>query len=179
VDPDFQQRRIVTTHCAIRSGDDAPPGFYVKSRLVETSVDGESWQEVASEQANRQLKGKLLTGAFEVVGGGECCLIRLVNIGRDQGGSDHIVISVCEIFWSLFEEIINCSDVVIRFCFRRREGRAETLVTRTLLPSPMRSHLGEYGNLRGLDSPLLHPQTPAFAWFLQCNRYSWYRVGKK
>jgi hypothetical protein len=47
-------------------------------------------------------------------------LIRLVNIG-----SDYIVISVWEIFGSLFEEIINSSDVVVHFCFppARRTGR--------------------------------------------------------
>jgi hypothetical protein len=121
VSPDFQQRRIVPTHCAIRSSGDAPASSHVESRLVGTSVDGENWQEVAREEANRQLKDKLLTGTFEVAGGVECCLIRLVNIG-----SDYIVISVWEIFGSLFEEITNSSDVVVHLCFppARRTGRS-------------------------------------------------------
>jgi hypothetical protein len=70
VDRDFQQRRIVSMHGAIRSSGDAPAGSHVKSRPVETFMDGENWQEVAREEANRQLKGKLLTGTFEVAGGG-------------------------------------------------------------------------------------------------------------
>jgi hypothetical protein len=53
VDPNFQQRRIVPMHCAIRQSSDAPAGSHVKSRLVETFVDGENWQEVAREEANR------------------------------------------------------------------------------------------------------------------------------
>jgi hypothetical protein len=72
------------------------------------SVDGENWQEVAREEANRQLKGKLLTGTCEVAGGGDCRSIRLVNIGID-----HIGISVWEIFGSLFNEIVDSSDVVL------------------------------------------------------------------
>jgi hypothetical protein len=76
---DFQQRRIVPTHCTIRSRGDAPAGFHVKIWLVEMSVDGENWQEVAREEANRQRKGKLLTGTFKVAGSGECCFIWLVN----------------------------------------------------------------------------------------------------
>jgi hypothetical protein len=109
---DFQQKRIVPTHCVIRSHGDAPAGSHVKIWLVETSVDGENWQEVAREEANRQLKGKLLTDTFKVVGSGECCFIRLVNIGID-----HMVTSVCEIFGSLFEEITDSSDIVFLFCF--------------------------------------------------------------
>jgi hypothetical protein len=69
VDPDFQQRRSMPMHCTICSSGDAPAGSHVKSRPVETFVDGENWQEVAHEEANRQLKGKLLTGIFEVAGG--------------------------------------------------------------------------------------------------------------
>jgi hypothetical protein len=70
VDSNFQQRRIVPMHCAIRSSGDAPAGSHVKSRPVETFVDGENWKEVAREEANRQLKGKLVTGTFEVAGSG-------------------------------------------------------------------------------------------------------------
>jgi hypothetical protein len=164
---DFQQRRIVPTHCAIRSHGDVPAGSHVKIWLVETSADGGFWQEVAREEANRQLKGKLLTGTFKVAGSGECCFIHLMNIG-----SDHMVTSVCEIFGRLFEEITDSSDVVFRFCFSPARRAAESLVAQAPLPSSMCIRFGECGNLCGLDGPLLPSQTSAFAWFLQCHRYS-------
>jgi hypothetical protein len=70
VDPDFQQRRIVPMHYAIRSSGDVSVGSHVKSWPVETFMDWENWQEVAREDVNRQLKGKLLTDTFEVAGSG-------------------------------------------------------------------------------------------------------------
>jgi hypothetical protein len=42
VDPDFQQRRIVPMHCAIHSSGGAPAGSHIKSRPVETFMDGEN-----------------------------------------------------------------------------------------------------------------------------------------
>jgi hypothetical protein len=50
VNLDFQQRRIVPMHCGIRSSGNASDGSHVKSRPVETFVDGENWQEVAREE---------------------------------------------------------------------------------------------------------------------------------
>jgi hypothetical protein len=49
-------------------------------------TDGENWREVAREDGNKQLNGKWFTGTF--AGGGECRFIRLVNIGRNDAGSD-------------------------------------------------------------------------------------------
>jgi hypothetical protein len=55
---DFNERRIVPTHYAIRTHGYDPRGCHLKSWLVETSVDGESWREVAHEEDNKQLDGK-------------------------------------------------------------------------------------------------------------------------
>jgi hypothetical protein len=67
------------------------------------SVDRESWQEVAREEENGQLNGSYFTGTFAVAGGGECRFIRLVNIGRNHWGNDHIWIAAWEIFGNLIE----------------------------------------------------------------------------
>jgi hypothetical protein len=100
---DFKERRIVPTHYTIRTNDDSPGGCHLKSWLVETSVDGESWRAVAHEEDTEQLNGEYFTGTFAVAGAGECGFIRLVNIGRNHCGDDRILISAWEIFGSLVE----------------------------------------------------------------------------
>jgi hypothetical protein len=60
-------------------------------------------REVAREEDNQQLNGANFTGTFAIMGGEECCFIRLVNIGRTQSGNDTRAISVWEIFGDQFE----------------------------------------------------------------------------
>jgi hypothetical protein len=100
---DFKERRIVPTHYAVRTNPGCPGSSHLKSWLVETSVDGENWQEVAREEDNEQLNGKFFTGTFAVADRGECRFIRLVNIVRSHAGTDDICIFAWEIFGSLFE----------------------------------------------------------------------------
>jgi hypothetical protein len=100
---DYKERRIVPTHCTIRTNGDRAGSSHLKSWLVETSEDGESWREVAREEENNQLNGKRFTGTFAVAGGGECRFIRLVNIGRNHRGSDSLCICAWEIFGTLIE----------------------------------------------------------------------------
>jgi hypothetical protein len=75
---DFKERRIMPTHYTIRTnaGD-----AHLASWLVETSVDGESWQQVAREKDNE----------------------RLVNISRNHYGNDCLQIAAWEIVGTLFE----------------------------------------------------------------------------
>jgi hypothetical protein len=99
----FKERRIVPTHYTIRTFGGGPGGRHLKSWVIETSADGESWWEVARQEGNEQLNGRCFTGTFAVAGGGECRFIRLVNIGRNHFGDDGLGISVWEIFGSLIE----------------------------------------------------------------------------
>jgi hypothetical protein len=66
-------------------------------------VDGESWDEVAHEEDNKELNGSRFTGTFAVEDGAECRFIRLVNIGRNHWGTDALCISAWEIFGTLIE----------------------------------------------------------------------------
>jgi hypothetical protein len=100
---DFKEKRIVPTHYTIRSYWNGPGGAHLKSWLVETSADGESWREVDHQEDNKQLKGTWFTGTFAVAGVGECRFIRLVNIGRNHFGDDQLLISAWEIFGTLLE----------------------------------------------------------------------------
>jgi hypothetical protein len=112
---DFKERRILPTHYTIRTNGDGPSNWHLKSWLVETSTDGKNWREVAREEDNNQLNGDWFTATFPVAGGGECCFIRLVNIGRNHFGSNRLMISAWEIFGNLIEETANSSDVTFAF----------------------------------------------------------------
>jgi hypothetical protein len=100
---DFKERRIMPTQYAIRTFNGDPGYAHLKSWLVETSADGESWREVAREEDNKQLNGRNFTSTFAVADGGECRFIRLVNVGRNHRGSDTLGITAWEIFGSLVE----------------------------------------------------------------------------
>jgi hypothetical protein len=93
----------VPTHCTIRTNLRDPGDWHLKSWLVETSVDGKSWREVAREENNEQLNGEWFTSTFAVTGGGECRFIRLVNIGKNHYGDGQLVISAWDIFGNLIE----------------------------------------------------------------------------
>jgi hypothetical protein len=80
-----------------------PGGDRLKSWLVETSVDGKKWRQVAREEDNKQLNGSAFTGTFAVAGGGECRFIRLVNVGRNHSGNGCLCIPAWEIFGGLIE----------------------------------------------------------------------------
>jgi hypothetical protein len=100
---DFKERRIVPTNFAIRTNWGNAGEDHLKSWLVETSVDGENWREVAREQNNEELNGGLFTGTFAVAGGRKCRFIRLVQIGKNHFKRDQICITAWEIFGSLIE----------------------------------------------------------------------------
>jgi hypothetical protein len=101
---DFKERRIVPTHYTIRTNEYGPRWWHLKSWLVETSKDGESWRDVAREEDNKQLNGKWFTATFAVADGEECRFIRLVNIGRNHRGNDCLRITAWEIFGSLIDD---------------------------------------------------------------------------
>jgi hypothetical protein len=97
------ERRIVPPHYTIRTSCDGPGGPHLKSWLVETSANGESWREVDRKEDNEQLNGTWLTGTFALADSGECRFIRLVNIGRNHCESDQVGMSAWEIFGRLAE----------------------------------------------------------------------------
>jgi hypothetical protein len=97
---DFQESRTALTHSAIGM---IHAKFHLKSWLVETSADGESWREGDHTESNKQFNSALRTCPLTIAGGGEYHFIPLVNIGRNHCRSDSLLISAWEIFRSLFE----------------------------------------------------------------------------
>jgi hypothetical protein len=99
---DFNERRIVPTHYTIRTYGNGPGGPHLKSWLVETSLNGKSWREVAREEDNMQLNGSLFASTFTLAGA-KCRFIQLVNIGGTHYGDNCLWISPREIFRNLIE----------------------------------------------------------------------------
>jgi hypothetical protein len=97
---DFKKRRIVPTHYTVRT---SLGRAHLKSWLVETSADGQTWQEVDHRENNEQLNHPNCAGTFAVAGGVECRFIRLVNIGKNHNNNDTLMISAWEIFGTLLE----------------------------------------------------------------------------
>jgi hypothetical protein len=67
---DFKERRIVPTHYTIRTNYCGQGGEHLKSWVIETSADGESWRETARKENTEQLNGQRSTGTFAIAGGG-------------------------------------------------------------------------------------------------------------
>jgi hypothetical protein len=97
---DFKNRRVVPTHYSIKSFCTVNGGN-LKNWLVEVSLDGSTWVEVDHRENNSELNTKNVTRTFQMIRCEECRFIRLVNIGRNHYGNDHLVICSFEIFGSL------------------------------------------------------------------------------
>jgi hypothetical protein len=50
---DFKERRIAPTHYTIRTNGAGSGKQRLKSWIVETSVDGQDWRDVAREEDNK------------------------------------------------------------------------------------------------------------------------------
>jgi hypothetical protein len=100
---DFREGRILPTHYAIRTNERYTGGPHLKSWLVETSTDGETWREIDSREDSEHLNARWFTRTFGVIVAEECRFIRLVNIGRNHFGDDRLAISAWEIFGTLLK----------------------------------------------------------------------------
>jgi hypothetical protein len=70
----------------------------MKSRLVETSMNGRNRTIVVFKEKNKQLSRRYCTGTFTGTLCGECRFIQLVNMSRNHIGTDNIWIYAREIF---------------------------------------------------------------------------------
>jgi hypothetical protein len=100
---DFKDKRILPTHYAIRTNNQYAGGVHLKSWLIETSTDGQTWREVDRREDSEHLNGRWFMRTFGMTEVDECRFIRLVNIGRNRFGDDRIALSAWEIFGGLIE----------------------------------------------------------------------------
>jgi hypothetical protein len=94
---DFHEMRIRPTHYTIRSSE-------LKSWLIESSLDGETWTAIDRKIANKDFKAdEWRTASFVVSKSTECRFIRLTQTGDNQSGYYYLSIGAFEVFGTLIQ----------------------------------------------------------------------------
>jgi hypothetical protein len=97
---DFHNLRIRPTCYAIRS---ATVAGYLKSWVIEGSLDGQEWTEIDRRRDNKDLIGEHAVAAFEVSQSVECRFIRLRQTGKNHYGTDYLSFCAFEVFGTVLE----------------------------------------------------------------------------
>jgi hypothetical protein len=93
---DFREMRVRPTHYTLRA-------LFLKSWVLEGSLDGRSWTEIDRQTGNQVFKDDWHTTSFAVSRPAECRFIRLTQTARDHGGYDQLVLLAVEFFGTLTE----------------------------------------------------------------------------
>jgi hypothetical protein len=93
---DFGKMRVRPTHYTIRSA-------YLKSWVVESSLDGEAWTKIDRKTDNVDFKAWLGPASFAVSKSAECRFIRLTQTGKNHSWNDDLSILAFEVFGTLLE----------------------------------------------------------------------------
>jgi hypothetical protein len=93
---DFGQIRIRVTHYTIK-------GSFLKSWVVEVSVDGSSWREIDRQTDNQDFKVDWNTASFSVSNPAGFRFIRLTQTGKNHTGDDDLTLAGVEFFGTLIE----------------------------------------------------------------------------
>jgi hypothetical protein len=93
---DFHEMRVRPTHYTIESR-------WLKSWVVESSLDSEAWTEIDRKTDNQDFNGWGNTASFAVSNSAECRFIRLTETGKRHAGTDFLYIRAFEVFGTLLE----------------------------------------------------------------------------
>jgi hypothetical protein len=108
---DFGEMRVHPTHYAIDA-------FRIKSWVLEGSVDGDSWTEIARKTGRQD---QFATFSFHAIStlweGG---FIRLTQTDKNYYGFDYLLLSAVEFFGTLFE--YKCKSIRTQPVFAHRFG---------------------------------------------------------
>jgi hypothetical protein len=94
---DFHELRVRQTHYMIRSYRK-----YLKSWVVESSLDGETWTEIDRKTDNNDFIDSE-TASFAVLNSPECRFIRLTQTGENHAESYSLSLRAFELFGTVFE----------------------------------------------------------------------------
>jgi hypothetical protein len=88
--------RILPTHYTTKSS-------WLKSWVVETSLDGKAWTEIDRKTDSMDFKKGNATASFAVSKSSECRFIRLTQTGKRDDEYNFLVIHALEFFGTLLE----------------------------------------------------------------------------
>jgi hypothetical protein len=95
---DFREMRVRPTNYTVQS-------FWLKSWVVEGSLDGESWVEIDRQVNNQDFRTcKGGTASFALAGGVDCRFVRLAQVGKASNhfDRDFLELVAFELFGTLF-----------------------------------------------------------------------------
>jgi hypothetical protein len=93
---DFGEMRVLLAHYAIWS-------WYLRSWVVEGSVDGDNWTEIDRQIDNQDFKDGMRTACFAVSVPLECRFVRLTQMDKNHLGTDYLRLRAVEFFGRLSE----------------------------------------------------------------------------
>jgi hypothetical protein len=99
---DFHELRVRPTHYTIKS-------MFLKSWVVESSLDGDAWTTIDRKTDNDDFKS-LGTASFDVSHSAECRFIRLTQTGKNHSGKDWLRIHAVEFFGTLEKDTPSSSS---------------------------------------------------------------------
>jgi hypothetical protein len=92
---DFHELRLHPTHYTITAS-------YLKSWVVESSLDGEAWTKIDRKTDNEDFIYRPVR-SFAVSNSAECRFIRLTQTGKSHSGNDYLQNCAFEVFGTLLE----------------------------------------------------------------------------
>jgi hypothetical protein len=75
----------------------------LKSRVVESSLNCETWKEIDGQTDNYNLEGEPYSASFTVWKSAECSFVRLAQISKTHKGNDWFAIRAVDAFGTLIE----------------------------------------------------------------------------
>jgi hypothetical protein len=93
---DFGKMRVRPTHYTSKTK-------WLKSWVVEGSLDGEAWTEIDRKTDNEDLHDSTGQASFAVSNSAECRFIRLTQTGETHHEGDYLIIRSLEFFGTLLE----------------------------------------------------------------------------
>jgi hypothetical protein len=92
---DFHEMRVRPTHYTIRT-------FWLRSWIVEGSVDGRAWTKIDERNETRDFEDET-RASFAASHSGECRFIRVTQTGRQHSGDHRLTLRSFEFFGTLQE----------------------------------------------------------------------------
>jgi hypothetical protein len=93
---DFRETGVCPTHYTLEA-------MFLKSWVVEGSLDGTSWTEIDRQTDNQEFRGKWNRASFAISKPGECRFIRLAQTGKNHDGTNVLFLGGVEFFGTLSE----------------------------------------------------------------------------
>jgi hypothetical protein len=97
---DFKDRRVIPTHYSIHAHSS---NYYLRSWVLEGSVDGSSWVCLDDQKDNSTTNSGHPIGTFAVSVRSEWRFLRLRQTGKNANRNDNLTLFAFEIFGQLIE----------------------------------------------------------------------------